>query len=116
MSVIESGCVGSIEWSMSSMANRPRRPRIHSAAMEGRIFIQFIALLITTRLKQVMNEAGWFKNHDLRLMFPGAVIHQIAFLHRLIQLVGKGRHAPLQVEDAICSLISIKLPVLILYI
>ena len=33
--------------------------------MEGRIFIQFIALLITTRLKQVMNEAGWFKFHDL---------------------------------------------------
>ena len=41
--------------------------RIHSAtAMEGRIFIQFIALLIITRLKQVMNEAGWFKNHDLQ--------------------------------------------------
>lgn len=34
--------------------------------MEGRIFIQFIALLITTRLKLVMNEAGWFKNHDLK--------------------------------------------------
>ena len=43
-----------------------KRLRIHSAAMEGRIFIQFIALLITTRLKQVMNEAGWFKNHDLQ--------------------------------------------------
>ena len=43
-----------------------KRLRIHSAAaMEGRIFIQFIALLITTRLKQVMNEAGWFKFHDL---------------------------------------------------
>ena len=33
---------------------------------KGRIFIQFIALLITTRLKQVMNAAGWFKNHDLQ--------------------------------------------------
>lgn len=44
-----------------------KRLRIHSAAaMEGRIFIQFIALLITTRLKQVMNAAGWFKNHDLQ--------------------------------------------------
>ena len=44
-----------------------KRLRIHSAAaMEGRIFIQFIALLITTRLKQVMNEAGWYKNHDLQ--------------------------------------------------
>jgi len=44
-----------------------KRLRIHSAAtMEGRLFIQFIALLITTRLKQVMNEAGWFKKHDLK--------------------------------------------------
>lgn len=44
-----------------------KRLRIHSAAaMEGRIFIQFVALLITTRLKQVMNEAGWYKNHDLQ--------------------------------------------------
>ena len=29
-------------------------------------FIQFIALLITTRLKMVMNDAGWFKNYDLQ--------------------------------------------------
>ncbi len=44
-----------------------KRIRMHSAAaMEGRIFIQFISLLITTRLKQVMNEAGWFKNYDLQ--------------------------------------------------
>ena len=36
-----------------------KRLRIHSAAaMEGRIFIQFIALLITTQLKQVMNASG----------------------------------------------------------
>lgn len=36
-----------------------KRIRMHSAvAMEGRIFIQFISRLITTRLKQVMNEAG----------------------------------------------------------
>lgn len=41
--------------------------RIHSAAaMEGRIFIQFVSLFITTRLKQVMNEVGWFKDYDLQ--------------------------------------------------
>ncbi len=34
-----------------------KRLRIHSvAAMEGRIFIQFVALLVTAQLKQVMNE------------------------------------------------------------
>ncbi len=45
-----------------------KRIRMHSAAtMEGRIFIQFISLLITTRLKQVMNEAGWFKDYGLSL-------------------------------------------------
>ena len=44
-----------------------KRIRMHTAAaMEGRIFIQFISLLITTRLKQRMNEAGWFKNYDLQ--------------------------------------------------
>ena len=38
-----------------------KRIRMHSAAaMEGRIFLQFISLLITTRLRQVMNEACWF--------------------------------------------------------
>ena len=44
-----------------------KRIRMHTKeTMEGRIFIQFIALLITTRLKVVMNEAGWFKNYDLQ--------------------------------------------------
>lgn len=40
---------------------------MHSAAaMEGRIFIQFVSLLITTRLKQVVNETGWFRDYDLQ--------------------------------------------------
>ena len=44
-----------------------KRIRMHTKeTMDGRIFIHFIALLITTRLKQVMNEAGWFKNYDLQ--------------------------------------------------
>ena len=44
-----------------------KRIRMHSKeTMEGRIFIQFVALLITTRLEQVMNDAGWFKNYDLQ--------------------------------------------------
>lgn len=44
-----------------------KRLRIHTTAtMEGRAFLQFTALLITTRLKQVMAEAGWFKNYNLQ--------------------------------------------------
>jgi len=44
-----------------------KRIRMHSAAtMEGRIFLQFIALLITTRLKEVMNDAGWFHKYNLQ--------------------------------------------------
>lgn len=40
---------------------------MHSAAtMEGRMFIQFISLLITIRLKQVMNEVSLFKDYDLQ--------------------------------------------------
>lgn len=42
-----------------------KRLRMHTTAtMEGRGFLQFIVLLITTRLKQVMAEAGWFKNYE----------------------------------------------------
>lgn len=44
-----------------------KRIRMYSAVeMEGRIFIQFVSLLITTRLKQIMNEAGWFRDYDLQ--------------------------------------------------
>ena len=44
-----------------------KRIRMHTKeTMDGRIFIQFISLLITTRLKQVMGEAGWFKDYDLQ--------------------------------------------------
>lgn len=44
-----------------------KRLRIHStAAMEGRIFIQYIALILSARIKVIMNAAGWFKNHDMQ--------------------------------------------------
>ena len=44
-----------------------KRIRMHTKeTMDGRIFIQFIALLLTTRLKRVMNDAGWFKDYDLQ--------------------------------------------------
>lgn len=44
-----------------------KRIRMHSTAtMEGRIFLQFVALLITTRLKEVMNAAGWFHRYNLQ--------------------------------------------------
>lgn len=44
-----------------------KRLRIHSeAAMDGRIFLQFLAHILVTRIKVVMNEHGWFKNHDLQ--------------------------------------------------
>lgn len=47
-----------------------KRLRIHSsAAMDGRIFIQFISLILTTKLKEVMRENGWFKNHTLQEVF-----------------------------------------------
>lgn len=44
-----------------------KRLRIHSAqAMEGRLFIQYIALILTSKIKLIMNEAGWFKNYDMQ--------------------------------------------------
>ena len=44
-----------------------KRLRMHTqAAMDGRIFIQFIALILTTRLKEIMREHNWFQNHNLQ--------------------------------------------------
>jgi len=44
-----------------------KRLRIHSVpAMEGRLFIQFIALILSERIQLTMNAAGWFKNHSMQ--------------------------------------------------
>jgi transposase len=44
-----------------------KRLRIHSnQAMEGRLFIQFIALILSAKIKHIMNEAGWFRNHNMQ--------------------------------------------------
>ena len=34
--------------------------------MDGRLFLQFLAHILTARIKTIMNENGWFKNHDLQ--------------------------------------------------
>jgi transposase len=44
-----------------------KRLRIHSTqAMEGRLFIQFIALILSNKIKRMMNEAGWYKHYDMQ--------------------------------------------------
>lgn len=42
-----------------------------STTLKTTSIIQFILLLITTRLKQVMNKAGWFKDYDLQEVLNG---------------------------------------------
>lgn len=47
-----------------------KRLRIHSnATMEGRIFIQFISLVLTTYLKGIMEKHGWTRSHNLQEIF-----------------------------------------------
>lgn len=44
-----------------------KRLRIHSAAaIDGRLFIQYIALILSSQIKNVMNDAGWFKSHNMQ--------------------------------------------------
>lgn len=44
-----------------------KRLRIHSeAAMDGRIFLQFLALVLSTQLKQVMHQQNLFKNYNMQ--------------------------------------------------
>ena len=47
-----------------------KRLRIHTnATMEGRIFIQFLSLILTTYLKGVMDKNGWTRSHSLQEIF-----------------------------------------------
>lgn len=44
-----------------------KRLRIHStAAMDGRMFLQYIAMILTAKIKTIMNEHGMFKKHDMQ--------------------------------------------------
>ena len=44
--------------------------RIHSnTAMEGRIFIQFVSLILTTYLRGIMEKQGWTRSHNLQEIF-----------------------------------------------
>lgn len=44
-----------------------KRLRIHSsAAMEGRLFVQYIALILSSQIKNVMHQHDWFKNHNMQ--------------------------------------------------
>ena len=44
-----------------------KRLRIHSnTAMEGRIFIQFVVLILTTYLRGIMEKQGWDRSHNLQ--------------------------------------------------
>jgi len=46
------------------------RLRIHTnATIKGRIFIQFVSLILTTYLKEVMEKNGWTRNHNLQEIF-----------------------------------------------
>ncbi len=61
-----------------------KRLRIHSAAaMEGRLFIQYIALILSSQIKNVMNDAGWFRSHNMQ-----EVIDEMKSL-RVVSVEGK---------------------------
>ena len=61
-----------------------KRLRIHSsAAMDGRLFIQYIALILSSQIKNIMNEAGWFKSHNMQ-----EVIDEMKSL-RVVSVEGK---------------------------
>lgn len=47
-----------------------KRLRIHTnATMEGRIFIQFISLILSTYLQGILEKNGWTRNHNLQEIF-----------------------------------------------
>ena len=63
-----------------------KRLHIHSsAAMDGRLFIQYIALILSSQIKNIMDGAGWFKNHNMQ-----EVIDEMKSL-RVVSVEGKRR-------------------------
>lgn len=61
-----------------------KRLRIHSVtAMDARLFIQYIALILSSQIKNVMNDAGWFKIHNMQ-----EVINEMKSL-RVVSIEGK---------------------------
>ena len=57
-----------------------KRLRIHSsAAMDGRLFIQYIALILSAQVRNVLNQNGWLKNHTLQ-----DVIDEMKSLHLVL--------------------------------
>lgn len=58
-----------VEKSFDDLKNQMdmKRLRVHSAAaMEGRIFVQFLALILSTWIKNKMREANWFRLYTFR--------------------------------------------------
>ena len=44
-----------------------KRLRIHSSsAMDGRLFVQYIALILSSYIRSILNKNGWLKNHTLQ--------------------------------------------------
>ena len=61
-----------------------KRLRIHSqAAMDGRLFIQFIALILITQIRLTLNNAEWLQKHDVQ-----QVINEMKSL-RVVYVEGK---------------------------
>lgn len=63
--------------------NMSVQKRTTSAAMDGRLFIQYIALILSSQVKNIMNAAGWFKSHNMQ-----EVIDEMKSL-RVISVEGK---------------------------
>jgi transposase len=84
-----------------------KRLRIHSTkAMEGRMFIQFIALILSSKIKEMMNEADWYKNYNMQ-----QVIDEMKAL-REVKTDGRRKSlisAPTAFQDKIIKLFGLEL-------
>ena len=84
-----------------------KRLRIHSVpAMEGRLFIQFIALILSERIQLTMHQAGWFKNHSMQDV--------ISEMHSLQEVSVQGRRkkyhtTPTNFQRQIAKLFDLKM-------
>ena len=84
-----------------------KRLRMHSSrTMDGRLFIQFIALILCEKIQSTMNKAGWFKNYSMQ-----DLINEMKSL-REISIVGnrkKYNTVPTAFQERIAELFNLRI-------
>ena len=74
--------------------------------MEDRLFVQFIALILATKIKLIINEANLYKKYDMQQIIEG-----IKYLREVKAVKGRRRviSSPTALQDKIMQLFKLSI-------